>query len=218
MDRGTLRRAVGSSLIVGLLVVCGCAGPLVTAAYLLKGRNFPAEYDGLKGKTVAVVCRSQAQLQYSAGAAANLISQEVSRDLDKNIRSLELVDPQRVAAWIDERGWDDFTEVELGDAVKAEMVVSVELEDFSLYEGQTLYKGKSQLRVRVFDVTEKKVVFEKSSLPVVHPPTTARPVSDKPENDFRREFVAVIGNRVGRMFYPYDMYADVAYDSRVLDP
>ena len=42
--------------------------------------------------------------------------------------------------------WEEY--VEVGKAMKADMVVGVELEKFSIYQAQTLYQGKANASVR----------------------------------------------------------------------
>src|SRR5262245_60419832 len=61
MDRTFSRCGRGLLWTLAGLMLClplsGCAKVLATAMYVVTGNNSPAEYDGLKGKKVAVVCR-----------------------------------------------------------------------------------------------------------------------------------------------------------------
>jgi len=50
-------RNVSQSLISMLLAAAGCRTVFTTAAYLIKGTNVDAEYEGLREKRVVVVCR-----------------------------------------------------------------------------------------------------------------------------------------------------------------
>ncbi len=62
--------------------------------------------------------------------------------------------------WADENNWDEY--VEIGKALNADMVVGLDLEEFSLYQGQTLYQGKANIKIPVYDVAQgKEPVFER---------------------------------------------------------
>lgn len=191
----------------------GCTRALTTAVYLIKGTNEPAEFTGLKGKKVAVVCRPIVELQYSASNAHADLAEDVSRLLAGKIKKIQIVPTDEIAEWTDENSWDEYTEV--GEAVEADLVVGIDIDHFSLYQGQTLYQGKAGLTVKVYDMKNGGQVLYEKRLPQLHyPPTTGLPTADRSEADFRREFVAEAAGRVGRLFYPYDSQSDYALDSR----
>ena len=62
---------------------------------------------------------------------------------------IKTVNQRKVAKWTDENTWEEYAEV--GKAMKADMVVGINLEGFSLFQGQTLYQGKANATVRVYD-------------------------------------------------------------------
>jgi len=198
-------------MAVLLLGTVGCT-TLATVVYLVKGNNIKAEYDGLKGRKVAVVCRPLVSLQYRNSRAARDLAAEVARLLRENVRKIEVIEPGRVEQWTDENIWSEFGEV--GEALGAELVVGIDLESFSLFQGQTLYQGKADVHLTVVDCTQdNKVVFEKVVPQCVYPPNAAVPTSDRPESEFRQEFTRVLADYVGRHFYPHDAYADYAQDA-----
>ena len=49
-----------SFTIVMLVTTVGCMGGLAQLLYVIKGHKIPAEFNGLEGKRVAVVCISDA--------------------------------------------------------------------------------------------------------------------------------------------------------------
>jgi hypothetical protein len=197
-----------------LLAQGGCATALSTALWVVKGHNVKAEYGELKGKRVAVVCRPLVELEFRSAHAHEQIAQEVGRLLDTNIRSIDIVDARDIAQWTDEHDWDDY--VELGKSVDADMVLVIELEDFNLYQGQTLYQGRARVSLSVYDVAEEgKVVWSKALPQTLYPPNTGIP-TDRPEDDFRRVFVGALGEEIARHFYPHDPMMDFARDSTVL--
>lgn len=219
MDRRLTRHACLQRATLLLLAFClaqaGCANLLFTAAYYIKGTNEPAEFKELKGKKVAVVCRPFAELQYNAGNTATEIGNTVGMLLAQNVRKIKVIDAQRVAQWTDEHDWEDFTEV--GRALGADMVVGIDLESFSLYQGQTLYQGRANVALTVFDMQSAgKPVFSKTMRQVVYPPNTGVPTSERQEPEFRRMFINHLSDLIGRHFYDHDTRIDVASDTRAV--
>ena len=60
--------------VAALSCSSGCRSAIATAMYLFKGDDVNAEYTGLKGKKVAVVCRPPADLNYSNSTWAKILS------------------------------------------------------------------------------------------------------------------------------------------------
>jgi hypothetical protein len=218
MDRST--RYLFAPTTWGCLVIAalcatqaGCVSALATAAWLIKGNDVDADYSGLKNKRVAVVCRPLVELQYSTGnRSAQDLAVEVGHLLAQRVKKISIVDPRGVAEWTDEHDWDDFTEV--GRALKADMVVGIDIEEFSLYQSQTLYQGKTRLAITVYDVADGgKETFRKTIPRIIFPPNRGVDTS-VPEEDFRRRFVAHLADVIGRHFYSHDAQADVALDAK----
>jgi hypothetical protein len=153
------------------------------------------------------------ELQYSTGIRSTQeMATEVGNLLAHRVKRMTLVDPREVTEWTDEHDWDDFAEV--GQALKADMVVGIDVEEFSLYQSQTLYQGKSRVAITVYDVADGgKVVFKKSLPRVIFPPNRGVDTA-MPEDEFRARFVAHLSDLIGRHFYSHDAQADVALDAK----
>lgn len=218
MDRNLgQHRRLGTTLILcGLILTAsGCTSGLATAMYLIRGTDIRAEYNGLKDKRVAVVCRPLVDLQYRSSNAAKDIGRELGKLLKQGVRKIDVIDHRKIAEWLDENSWDEY--VEVGRAVEAEMVVGIDLEHFTIFESQTLYQGKANVTVRVYDCQTGEMTYEKILPQIVYPPNTAIATSEKQESQFRREFVRVVADQVGRHFYNHDRYADFASDATAID-
>ena len=219
MDRSSVRCriALALTLAIAVLPALGCQTLFLSALYLVKGTDVDPDFAELKGKKVAVVCRPLVTLQYRNANVARDLAQQVTLLLQKQVPKIQTVDQQKVAKWTDENTWEEYTEV--GKAMKADMVVGIDLEGFSLLQGQTLYQGKANATVRVYDCTKGgkgKMAFEKILPQTIYPPSTGIPTQDRVEADFRREFVAVLAEQVARNFYAHDPHADVAQDAAAL--
>ena len=217
MNRPSFRRGI---ILMALLLVAtspmmGCQSLLFTAVYLFKGTDVDPDFADLKGKKVAVVCRPMVSLQYSNSNVGRDLAQQISLLLQEQVPKIKVVDQRKVVKWTDENTWEEYPEV--GKALKADMVVAVDLESFSLYQGQTLYQGKANATIRVFDCKKGgKEVFRKSIPQAVYPPSAPMPSSERTEPEFRSEFVAVLANQIARHFFAHDPHADLGQDAASL--
>jgi hypothetical protein len=195
--------------------LCGCT-VLSTLAYIVHDDNTPAEFSELAGKKIAVVCRPAFQLQYADSSAAPALAALVGEQLAKNVKKCTVVSPGQVAMWADSNNWDEYAEI--GRAMKADMVVGIDLEQFSLYEGQTLYQGRADIHVWVYDMHTggHTAIWNKKMPQTVWPPTAAVSVSDKSEDAFRREYLAVIADHISRYFYEHERLLEFATDAESL--
>jgi len=202
------------TLVAALVTTSGCTSALATAVWLVKGLNVPAEYDGLRGKRVVVVCRPLCSAMYTNPGVAKDISQQISRLLSQRVSRIDLVDQREVGEWVDANTWDEYTEI--GEALEADMVVGIDLESFSIYQGQTLYQGKADYAINVYDCASGELVFEKHPPRTIYPPNHVVSTTDLQERDFRREFVKVLADQIARHFYSHDPRANFAMDSKVI--
>lgn len=217
MDRFGRRnflRLIGTIALLAPLVMASAGCNLVAMGlYLVQGMNQPAEFDRLRHKRVAVVCRPVTSLQYRNSTVHRELAKQVSILLDKNVHKIKLIDQREIAEWTDENNWEDYPEI--GKALGADMVVGIDLDEFSLYQGQTLYQGKATISVTVYDMKSgsKDPVWEKSLPQMLYPPNSAIAAGDRPEAQFRRQFVGALADQIGRYFYEHDPTVDFSADS-----
>ena len=200
--------------LASLLPSTGCLHLLMaTGIYLWDGgNNVPAECKALEKQRVVVVCRPPASSEYSFAGASRELAKRVSDLLEMNVPGIEVVNQKEVDNWIDESDLTDFKDV--AKAVKADMVVHVELEHFDLYKGPTLYQGNAEITISVYDMKEKgKRVWERNLGQVLYPANSATPSQDKPVQHFQRDFVVVLADRIARNFYKHEAHADFAMDA-----
>jgi len=223
MDRSFLRYgytlAVFALAAAMLSTACGCRSALATAAYLVKGTNVDAEFDGLEQKKVAVVCRPLASMTFSNANVAKDLAREVSLLLKNNVPKIEMIDQQKVNQWLDENGgWADYSEFGGEDRLGADVLVGIDLQGFSIYQSQVLYQGKANVKLTVYDcANDNEIVFEKELPQSVYPPNAVISTSEKQERQFRREYLRILADQIGRCFYAHDRHADYALDVNALD-
>jgi len=203
-------------LLCGLLLVSssGCPAMLATGIYVLQGGNMvPAECDALRGKRVVVMCRPPSSHEYRHAGASRAISQRVSELLVKNVKGIDVVNPREVDNWVDESDWGDFRE--LAEAVRADLVVHIVLDDFELYKGKTLYQGRADVTVSVYDMLDhSRLVWERQLGELLYPTNSGIPAQDKPVQQFEAEFVGIVADQIAMNFYRHDPTAAFAMDAR----
>jgi hypothetical protein len=180
------------------------------------GNFVPAQFEGLSGQRVAVICVSQSS-SFGPSTAADEIADRVEAYLRGNADEVELVPRQEIVDWMDRHDWNQIDYREIGQGVNAHLVLAIDLHSFSLYEGKTLFKGRADVEVSVFDLTEgEKLAFHNIPPTIEWPITGGRHVADTTEVAFRRQFVDLIGTKVARHFYPYDAAEDFGRDATLL--
>jgi hypothetical protein len=200
-------------LAVGLFLLsqtgCGLAAHML---YWAKGNPVAMKFPGLKGKKVAVVCFDGNVA--GQGGEGDSIARRVGSMLTMNGDKIDVVPHQKVLDWMDEQSENisDFKEV--GRGVKADMVVGIEVDQFSTHEGQTLLRGRSRVSVKVFDMTQGgKVVYSTPITPVIYPETGPRPIGESEEN-FKIMFIDIVARQIAKDFYSYDRLEDFGNDAK----
>jgi hypothetical protein len=210
-------------ILIGMaLLAVGCALAaasgctlMATAMYVIQGSNTSADFGGLKGKRVVVVCRPITSLHFRDTSVSRDLAKQVGILLEKNVPKIELVDQREVFEWADENNWEEY--VDIGKALNADMVIGLDLEEFNLFQGQTLYQGKANLKMMVFEVAKgREPVFERNLPQAIYPPNAAIPTGEKPEAQFRRQFVGYLARQVAHYFYDHDATVDFANDATAL--
>ena len=208
-----------SVVILSALLVCcttGCVGTLVNLIHAAHGNLVPAKYTGLKEKRVAVVCVSNSE-SFGPTSASHALAREVGKLLNRNISDVELVEPQEIASWIDNNNWDYVDYQAVGKGVNADMVLAIDLDSFNLYEGKTLFKGRADVKVVVYDISEdNREVFSHLPNQIQFPANAGYHTTDMSEGAFRRKFVNVIARKIARQFYAYDVKEDFANDATII--
>lgn len=204
-------------LMFAVISPAGC-GWLSLMMYNMNPDDTPADFKDLLGKKVVIVCRPVVELQFADSSVPHDLSRQVGAQLTSKLhKKIDLIDDREVSQWTDEHTWHKFTDV--GKALKADMVVGIELERFTLQQGPTLLQGNASYRLVVHDMTDGgRVVYEKSVPRLLFPPNTPIPTAEQSEPEFRRLFINVLAEQIGRHFYPHDSLDDFATDAALNRP
>lgn len=210
--RGVYAACLGSLLAAVLVPTTGCVGLVANLLNVAQGNLVPAKFKGLEEHRVAVVCVSNSE-SFGPTTASVALARDVGKMLQQNVRKIQLIDPQTVADWIDKHGWDYLDYVALGKGVNAEMLVAIDLDSFSLHEGRTLYRGRADVSITVYDLTQAgKEVFATVAPEIQYPMNSGYQTTEISETAFRRQFLSIIASQIAHNFYAYDVKEDYARD------
>jgi hypothetical protein len=199
-------------LLAGFVSACGCVNLAANLIYAVTGNNRPAEYDGLKGKRVAIVVATDGGMATDATSA--MLTSYIHAALNNNVKKIDVVRQSEVERWVDSHGHSDADYLEIGRGVDAERVVAVEVLNLKLRNGATLYKGQSDITVTVYDVPGGgKVLFRKQIPEFAFPNMGGPTVTDISEAKFRARYLAIVARTVSGLFYEVDATADFAIDA-----
>lgn len=202
-------------LLAGLLVLPGCVGTAAQVMYVLFGHKVKAEFDEFKGKRVAVVTTADVPA-FGPDTVSETLSRAVTMHLVKNIKKIDVVPQSQISSWMDSNGFGTPDPVALGQAVKADYVLMIELSNYSIHDGKTMYKGTSSHKVDVYNMKENgRMVFSRGPTEFVFP-RDGRPAIESSERKFEAFYLTRLSDRIARLFYTYDSTEDAAIDSQLM--
>lgn len=209
-----LNRTCMAVAALATIAATGCVGPLIASGiYFWQGGNVaPAEFEGLQDQRIVVLCRPPAAHDFRHAGASRNIARRVGRLLAQNVKGVDVVDQSEVDNWMDENGGEDA--MDLGRAVNADMLVQIELDEFSLHNGRTLYQGRCEANVSVYDLTDnQRVVWESSFGEILYPRNSGIAVQDKSPQGFQKEFEEIVAETLAIKFYRHDPHKLFALDA-----
>lgn len=213
-----LKHVAAAALLMGIVTLtqAGCIQFVANMINAVHGDNLPAEFDGLQEKKVAVVTVTDTS-QYSNDISALMLTRYVSEVMKSEVKGIQLVREDEVEQWRDTQGWESLDYVALGKGVKADKVVSIELTDLRLREGQTMYRGHAGATITVYDMATGSRDFRRTLTDYTYPVTAGLFTTETTEEKFRRVFLDMLGKRIARHFHPYDFRDGVATDAKIVN-
>ncbi len=199
-----LQHALSWFLVAGLIATSGC-NLLPHIAYVAGGTMVPPQYKGLEEARVAVVCVSDGA-SYGLGNESERLARSVAMILGERVPDIDIVRWAEIADWIDRKGWDEIDYREVGRGVKADRVVAIDLSGFQVREGASLYKGRADLIITVFDMKAGgKEVFRREITDFSYPPNGPYHAAEITESKFSKLYLKVLAGEVAKFFHEYDM-------------
>ncbi|QDU97926.1 hypothetical protein [Lignipirellula cremea] len=193
----------------------GCVGLAAHAMYFMYGNTVPAEFDGLEGRRVAVLCVADSS-PAGAGTASDLLARRVELLLGKYVKDIDVIPHSEVANWRDQNG-DPIDYREIGKGVEAESLVVIELTAYSLQPSGTLYQGRATVNLTVYDMNKKgNIVWEDLNRDFAFPIHGGVHTSELSRNAFQQRVLMALSQDIVKHFYDYDFEDDFGSDYRSL--
>jgi len=204
-------------IAASLLLQFGCAGFLSQMNYMIKGHDVEPAYDGLNGKRVAVVCVSD-NSAYGPDTLTYVVAQAVGIRLANGLKNGgQVIAPARIEEWMDSNDWNETEYVELGKGVDADMVVAIEIASYSLTEGSTLFKGKADVTVTVYDIDKDGQVPYSATPQHFVFPKHGRPAIQTTEREFEAFYLSQLTTMIADHFLVHSRLESVARDAATIN-
>lgn len=207
-----LQGAAMLSLIIVSSIGCNM---LATIGYVSGAGMTPAACDDLKGKRVAIVTVSN-NSELGPSTTPRLLSHAVGRILGENVKRIEIVNQQEIDDWIDTEGWDYVDAKEVARGVGADVLLKIDLSDFSIHDGQSMFRGSCVAGLTAYDMTDEgKVLWGRPALVVEYPRELGLPVTDYAmgEAKFEHLYLNIVAHDISIHFYSFDHRDDFARDA-----
>lgn len=209
-------RLAGWLALIAILPCTGCVGLATQLLYVIKGHQAPAAYDGLKNQRVAVICIADSR-SFGPNPLADTVSRSVGSLLASEVKKVTIIAPSEIENWIDRNGWDEKDFYQIGQGVKADKVVAIEMGGYSIREGQTLYKGRCELTVSVFDIKNGgSLAFSQGPKEYAFP-QNGRPAIQTTERKFEAMYLGKLTKHVATLFYKHDALETVAEEATLFE-
>ncbi len=198
-----------------LLPLTGCIQFAANLMHVVSGPQVPAEFKGLEGKKIAVIatdesgiCSDEATIRLAGGLRGILAGK---------IKKATLVHHEEIESWLHGKSSRERDFVEIGKGVKADYLIVVEVLNMRLKDGQTLFRGRSDIDVTVWDVNASKIAFRKALPEYTYPMMAGQATTETDEDKFRRVYLMNVADKIGRYFYAHEFGEDVAIDATILN-
>lgn len=204
----------GSRIVCLLLAVMLCTstgcGLVSQLNYWFYGLKVEPKFKGLEDKKIAIVCVPGPMVSPNSDPA--MMANVIGTILGGEVKGVHIISQAKIADWMDKNDWDQVDYADVGKGVQADFVIGIDLESFSVREGQTLLKGKSDITVRVLDMQKDgEVVYGPVPKHVEFPENAAQHAIEG-EANFRKLYVYTLAQKIARDFYAYDKIEDTAPD------
>lgn len=209
-------KVIGAVLLGALMAtLAGCQ--LVGAVGMAIPVTVDAEYTGLKGQKVAVMCwvdrgiridYPDLQLDTATFIQTQLTSHKDDSDLKGSTWPWEprsVVRFQREHPELEGRPINEYAQRISG----VTRLIYIEVDQFSTRGDETvqLKRGRMLGRVKVLEIADgkAKIAYEKQNVEVAFPPDRPEGVLDLPDSQIYGQTVKLFGTAVAQLFYSYEV-------------
>ena len=197
-----------TSVCVLMLLTGGCGKFIYFFWPFGRTKTIPAEFDGLKNRSVAVVVFANETTQFEYPWAVLNLSAMTSAMLRSGVKGLTAINAQKINAYQRKNlHWAEMDRTALGKALKADFVLYISLVEFTtVEEGYVdLLRGKINGEIKVYDCSKSEAdacVWTCENIRVSFP-KTATVRTAKNETEIHSRIMVKFSQKLARKFYSY---------------
>lgn len=206
--------ALCSLIVFACVTFTGCIGGLAQLFYVLKGHEIPAQYADLNSQRVAVIVNTNSS-SYGPDSLSETLEKFVTMKLASNVPSIEIVPKVEIDNWTDINGSPKSRLEEVGKAVTADYVLAIGVDEYSIREGSTIYKGKSDVTISVVDTNTGETTYAVGPDHFEYP-EHGRPAIQTNDRKFEMFYLAWLSEQISKQFYKHDSTSAVAEDAALI--
>ncbi|MDA7949967.1 MAG: hypothetical protein MPJ24_00630 [Pirellulaceae bacterium] len=201
-----------------LFVGCGFTAQML---YIIQGNDIPPKYDLGEQQRVAVICVSGAT-GFKKNTATENLTQQIEYLLSANVTDIELISQSEINSWLETKGWKQLSPaeyLEVGKALKADQLLVVELENYSIGEDLHFFQGLADYNLFVYDIGQNgKLAFRDEVFDYKYPATVPVATSDMSSRRFEKNFTNTLAVKIASNFYAVDAHEALTRDNLTRPP
>jgi hypothetical protein len=140
------------------------------------------------------------------------VERRIADRLKTNVKKITMIPQDKINDWKDQNAWNEENFYQLGKGVEAEMVVAIEISNYSLYDGQTMYKGRAMVSSTVYDMEKGSVAFHRGPEEYSFP-KSGRPSIQNNDQQFEQVYLTKLCEHLARRFYEFEKKEMIAEDA-----
>lgn len=190
-------------------IVAALAGGMAESARQAGSTMYPAEYDGLTGKSYAVVVSADRLIEADNPGIAARITQLVDTRLHENAGASAHIPPARLISYLySNPSWQALPRGELGENLGVERLILIELVEYRLHEpgNRYTYSGVASGIVQVFEIDSglpDDPMYEQP-IAVAFPDRSGVLEEEMSKTVVTSELSRRFGERAAWLFYPHE--------------
>jgi hypothetical protein len=207
------RRILLCLTVLSLSSSVGCIQFAANLLNVVRGPEVPAQVKGFENKLVAVICSNEQGI--CRDETTIRLAGDLKGILASKLPKTKFVNQEEIKQWIEGSSVSESDILAIGDGVKADYVIAVDILKLQLKDGPTLFRGRSDLSLTVLDVKTKKPIFRKAMPEYAYPVMAGQSTTETDERKFRGVYLTNVASKLSRYFYPHEFGEDVAMDATI---
>ena len=209
------RRCAALAALLMLCGVAGCSLGVMAGKAIFGNPKTLSEFHNRTGtdltkgdKTLLVIVQTPQAVETEMPSLDVDLIDTITQRL--KLHGVKVVDPDRVAKWIDTNGGRFDHPTELAQQFNTDFIAVIDLERFTIHDDSSpnLYHGDAAGQMQVYEVRE--VAGSKQALQIfgarftnLYPPHGPVPVDQLSPKMFQKRFLDHLSDRLGSRFYDY---------------